>query len=188
MNYRSLPTPDLLAILLGKRTASRLYHGSLHAVFAHENGEDAVHPKLQAAHELVKRWLEEPLRRHDVLTTPTVVKRYLAATFMGKQYEVFVVLFLDNRHRLIQAEEMFRGTIDGATVHPREIVRRALQLNAAATIVAHNHPSGVAEPSRADEALTKRIRDALNLVDVRLLDHFVVGNEEATSLAEQGLL
>jgi DNA repair protein RadC len=101
---------------------------------------------------------------------------------------VFCVLFLTNRHRVIAFEEMFRGTIDGATVHPREVVKQALRLNAAAVILAHNHPSGVSEPSRADEAITRRLRDALALVDIRVLDHLIVGGSEITSLAERGLL
>jgi DNA repair protein RadC len=102
--------------------------------------------------------------------------------------EVFGCLFLDNRHRLIALEEMFLGTIDGASVHPREVVKRALKLNAAAVILAHNHPSGVAEPSQADELITARIRDALALVDIRVLDHLVVGGTTVTSFAERGLI
>jgi DNA repair protein RadC len=101
---------------------------------------------------------------------------------------VFTCLFLDNRHRVIECEELFRGTIDGASVHPREVVKRALQLNAAALILAHNHPSGVAEPSQADQQLTRRLREALGLVDIRVLDHLVVGDGEAVSFAERGLL
>jgi DNA repair protein RadC len=103
-------------------------------------------------------------------------------------YEVFAVLFLDNRHRVIAFEELFRGTIDGASVHPREVVRRALALNAAAVILSHNHPSGVAEPSEADQRITTRLREALSLVDVRVLDHLVIGDGGCCSLAERGLL
>jgi DNA repair protein RadC len=104
------------------------------------------------------------------------------------EHEVFCCLYLDKRHRLIHFEELFRGTIDGASVHPREIVKLALQRNAAAIIIAHNHPSGVAEPSQADEMITQRVKDALGLVDIRLLDHIVVGDGVSVSLAERGLL
>jgi DNA repair protein RadC len=106
----------------------------------------------------------------------------------GRDYEVFMVLFMDNRHRLIEASEMFRGTIDGASVHPREVVKESLMRNAAAVILAHNHPSGVAEPSQADELITQRLKDALALVDVRLVDHFVVAGNAFTSFAQRGLL
>ena len=101
---------------------------------------------------------------------------------------MFAALFLDNRHRVIRYEELFRGTIDGASVHPREVVKAALKLNAAALIFAHNHPSGVAEPSHADERLTRRLRDALGLVDIRVLDHVVIGDQQMVSFAERGLL
>ena len=103
-------------------------------------------------------------------------------------HEVFACLFLDNRHRLMAFEELFRGTIDGASVHPREVVRRALAHNAAALILAHNHPSGIAEPSAADTRITERLRQALSLIDVRVLDHLIVGDAEVTSLAERGLI
>jgi DNA repair protein RadC len=103
-------------------------------------------------------------------------------------YEVFAVLFLDNRHRVLAFEELFRGTIDGASVHPREVVRRALQLNAAAVILSHNHPSGVAEPSQSDQRITTRLREALALVDIRVLDHLVIGDGNCCSLAQLGLL
>jgi len=122
------------------------------------------------------------------VTSPEDTRRYLRLQLAEREAEVFCVLFLTNRHRVIAFEEMFRGTIDGATVHPREVVKQALRLNAAAVILAHNHPSGVAEPSRADEAITRRLRDALALVDVRVLDHLIVGGCEITSLAERGLL
>ena len=103
-------------------------------------------------------------------------------------HEVFAVLFLDNRHRVIAFEEMFRGTIDGASVHPREVVRRSLQHNAAALILCHNHPSGVAEPSQADRRITARLSDALGLIDVRVLDHLIIGDQECCSMARRGLL
>jgi len=121
------------------------------------------------------------------LTSPEDTRRYLRLHLAEREAEVFCVLFLTNRHRVIAFEEMFQGTIDGATVHPREVVKQALRLNAAAVILAHNHPSGVSEPSRADEAITRRLRDALALVDIRVLDHLIVG-ENVTSFAERGLL
>ena len=143
---------------------------------------------LKAAIELATRYLEERVRRSDALTSPAHTSRFLCARLRSRPYEVFACLFLDNRHRVIHFEEMFRGTIDGASVHPREVVKRALELNAAALIAAHNHPSGVAEPSRSDRAITSKLRDALALVDVRLLDHFVIGDGEVVSFAERGLL
>ena len=124
----------------------------------------------------------------DALTNPEDVKKYLVTQFANLEHEVFACLFLDNRHRIIRYEEMFRGTIDGCSVHPREVVKAALTANAAAVILAHNHPSGLAEPSRADTQLTRRLTDALALVDVRILDHFVVGGAETVSFAERGLL
>ncbi len=144
--------------------------------------------QLQGALELYRRYFEAGLRRGSVITRPDDMRRLLQAKLAGHQREVFACLFLDNRHRLLGFEELFYGTINAATVHPREIVKRALHFNAAAVIVAHNHPSGVAEPSRADATLTIRIKDALGLIDVRLLDHFVVGDGELVSLAERGLV
>jgi DNA repair protein RadC len=106
----------------------------------------------------------------------------------ARDHEVFTVIFMDNRHRVIECLEMFRGTIDGASVHPREVVKEALQRNAAAVILCHNHPSGVAEPSQADELITRRLQDSLALIDVRLLDHLIVAGGEVISLAERGLV
>ncbi len=143
---------------------------------------------LKAAIELATRYLEERVRRVDALTSPAHTSRFLCARLRSRPHEIFACLFLDNRHRVIHFEEMFRGTIDGASVHPREVVKRALELNAAAIIAAHNHPSGVAEPSRSDRAITSKLHDALALVDVRLLDHFVIGDGEVVSFAERGLL
>lgn len=114
------------------------------------------------------------------------MRRFLTAQLRHKPHEVFAALFLDNQHRLLHYQELFQGTIDGASVYPREVVKRVLQLNAAAVIFAHNHPSGVAEPSQADRHITLQLRDALALVDVRVLDHFVVGDGEITSFAERG--
>lgn len=125
--------------------------------------------------------------RGEPLTSPANTRKYLQLKFAGLEHEVFAVLFLDQRHRVICFEEMFRGTIDGASVYPREVVKAALKHNAAAVIFAHNHPSGVAEPSQADQNITRRLQDALALVDIRVLDHFVVG-AEVVSFAERGLL
>ena len=149
---------------------------------------DAKYVLLKAALELGRRYLEARLVRGDALASPDDTRRYLQARLRAHPYEVFACLFLDNRHRVICCEEMFRGTIDGTSVHPRTIVQRALGLNAAAIIAAHNHPSGVAEPSQADRSLTRRLQDALALVDVRLLDHLVIGDGETTSFAERGWL
>lgn len=142
--------------------------------------------RLLAALELGKRHLEAELTAGQALTDPAASARFLKARLAGYPYEVFACLFLDNRHRVLCFEELFRGTIDGAAVHPREVVRRCLRHNAAAVIVAHNHPSGVAEPSQADRAITTRLREALSLIEVRLLDHFVIGAGVPTSLAERG--
>jgi DNA repair protein RadC len=143
---------------------------------------------LLAAMELARRHYQQPLRSSSALTAPDTTRRFLLAQLRDKPYEVFCCLFLDNRHRLIAFEELFRGTIDGASVHPREVVRQTLLHNAASIIIAHNHPSGVAEPSHADEAVTRRLRQSLELVDVRLLDHFIVGDGRCYSFSEHGLL
>jgi DNA repair protein RadC len=144
--------------------------------------------ELSASLELGRRYLESRLERGDPLANPGDTRRFLEARLKGYAREVFACLFLDNRHRIICFEEMFHGTIDGASVHPREVARRALSLNAAAIIVTHNHPSGVAEPSRADRLLTRRLKQAAALIDVRLLDHVVVGDGETVSFAERGWL
>jgi len=159
------------------------------AVLARERGVGPVRAAtLAAALELTRRGLEAPLRRAQALSDPRAGAQWLRAWLRPLPSEVFAAVYLDGRHRVIAAEEVFRGTIDGASVHPREIVRRALAHNAAALIVAHNHPSGVAEPSAADIAITRRLADALALVDVRLLDHFVIGEGEPVSLAARGLM
>lgn len=157
------------------------------ATFCRSNGlGSAKYAQLQAVLEMGRRYLREQLHRSDVLTSPQQTRDYLRARLAGYPYEVFACLFLDNRHRVIEYEELFRGTIDGASVHPREVVRRSLSHNAAALILAHNHPSGVAEPSQADRAITRRLKAALELVDIRLLDHMIVGSGEISSLAELG--
>jgi DNA repair protein RadC len=142
--------------------------------------------QLQAALEMSLRVLDSPLQSGEALTSPDATRRYLKTKLITRPHEVFACLFLDTRHRIIRYEELFSGTIDGAAVYPREVVRRALDHNAAAVILAHNHPSGVAEPSDADINLTERLKSALGLVDVRVLDHMIVGHGEVTSLAETG--
>jgi len=144
--------------------------------------------QLQACLELGRRYLESGLQRTGTLNNPGDTRQYVSARLRGHLSEVFACVFLDTRHRIIGFEELFKGTIDGASVHPREVVRRALHHNAAAVILAHNHPSGVCEPSQADRNLTQRLRDALALVDIRVLDHLVVGDGPAVSFAERGWL
>ncbi len=144
--------------------------------------------QLQAILELARRHLGEHLQRGDLLLNPDATRRYLITTLGDLPHEVFCCLFLDTRHRLICYEELFQGTIDGASVHPREVVRRALHHNAAAVILAHNHPSGIAEPSDADQRITQRLKEALHLIDIRVLDHLIIGDRTAMSFAERGLL
>ena len=133
--------------------------------------------------------LERRMRYSEaVMSSPDATRSYLRLKFAGLEHEVFACIFLDNRHRVIETEIMFRGTIDGASVHPREVVKAALRHNAAAVIFAHNHPSGVAEPSQADLHLTRRLREALGMVDIRTLDHIITGDGECVSFAERGLL
>jgi len=148
----------------------------------------AKYAQLQAVLALSRRYLEEEIKGRDLLTNPEATRNYLKARLHHQVREVFSCVFLDNRHRVIRCEELFMGTIDGASVHPREVVRRALELQAAAVIFAHNHPSGVTEPSKADLRITQRLKDALALVDVRVLDHLIIGEGDPASLAEQGLL
>jgi DNA repair protein RadC len=148
----------------------------------------ARYAEIQAAAEISRRQLSESLKAGPLLASPKATRDFLTARLRDLEHEVFCCLYLDKRHRLIRFEELFRGTIDGASVHPREIVKLALQRNAAAVIVAHNHPSGIAEPSQADELITQRVKEALGLVDIRLLDHIVVGDGVCVSFAERGLI
>jgi DNA repair protein RadC len=148
----------------------------------------AKYAQLQAVLEMARRYLHEQLKSSDSLTSPEMTQHYLKCRLRHYAYEVFSCLFLDNRHRVIHYEELFRGTIDGANVHPREVVKRALEHNAAALIFAHNHPSGVAEPSRADRQITQHLKEALALVDIRVLDHIVIGEGDAVSLAARGMI
>lgn len=148
----------------------------------------AKRAEIAAVLEIARRSLLQELVKRPVFDAPETVKQYLRLKLAGLGHEVFAVLFLDAQHRLIAMEEMFRGTLTQTSVYPREIVKRGLDLGAAAVILAHNHPSGVAEPSRADELLTGALKSALALVDMRVLDHFVVGTGEVISMAERGLL
>jgi DNA repair protein RadC len=143
---------------------------------------------LHAALELGRRYLASELQRPGALAHPSACADYLRSRIGAHPYEVFACLFLDQRHRVIAFEELFRGSIDGASVYPREVVRRCLAHNAAAVILAHNHPSGVAEPSQADRDITAELKRALALIDVRVLDHFIIGSGTPTSLALRGLL
>lgn len=168
------------------------WHGLLHAGVAdlakvHGLGP-AKQAEIAAVLEIARRSLLQELARRPVFDAPDAVKQFLRLKLAGLTHEVFAVMFLDAQHRLIAMEEMFRGTLTQTSVYPREIVKRGLDLGAAAVILAHNHPSGVAEPSRSDELLTQALKSALALVDMRVLDHLVVGSGEVVSLAERGLL
>jgi DNA repair protein RadC len=201
-----LSDAELVAVLLGTGSAGAnalevarellAHFGSLRRMLS-AHREDllerrglgvARYATLVASLELARRHYCEALRAGPALTAPAATRQFLTAQLRDRPYEVFCCLHLDNRHRLIHFEELFRGTIDGASVHPREIVRQALQYNSAAMIFAHNHPSGVAEASQADELITRRLRDALALVDIRVLDHLIVGDNNCLSFAERGLL
>ena len=203
---QALSDAELLALLLGSGIKGRSAvdvarslitdFGSLREMLSADRprwrGKPGIGPAryatLMASMELARRHLREPLRAGSALNTPDCTRRFLLAQLRDRPYEVFCCLFLDNRYRLIAFEELFRGTIDGASVHPREVVRQALLHNAASMIIAHNHPSGVADPSQADEGVTRRLRQALALVDVRLLDHLIVGDGMCYSFSEHGLL
>jgi DNA repair protein RadC len=183
-DYATLSDQELLGKLIGVRQARRLYGGTLQPLFS-----DASAPaKLLAARELIKRLLSEEIRRGCALTSPGAVRDYLKLLLGDRDHEVFVCLWLDAQHRVIKTEEAFRGTLTQTSVYPREIVKSALAANAAAVLFAHNHPSGVAQPSQADELLTRNLKEALALVEVKVLDHFIVAGKQAISFAERGLL
>jgi DNA repair protein RadC len=202
----ALSDAELLAILLRTGTRghsaldlARAVLGNFHSLrkliaadrqrFCAERGLGlARFAELQAAVEIARRQMSETLRAGPSLASPRATRDFLSAQLRDLEHELFCCLYLDKRHRLIQFQELFRGTIDGASVHPREIVKLALQRNASAVIIAHNHPSGVAEPSQADEMITQRVKEALALVDIRLLDHIIIGDGASVSLAERGLL
>ncbi len=180
---------DLARELLEEYGGLRPLLEASHSRFCRSRGlGSAKYVQLQATLEMGRRHLDEQLRRDDALTDPATTRRYLAARLRHQRREIFGCLFLDTRHRVIAFEELFQGTIDSAAVHPREVVVRALHHNAAALILAHNHPSGVAEPSVADERITRQLKRALELIDVRVLDHIVVGDGHCVSLAERGMV
>jgi len=203
---QSLSSAELLAIFLRTGIAGKTAvdlarellhdHGGLRALlladeerFCQSKGlGSAKYAQLQAVLEMSRRHMLEQLQRGDSLTSPQASRDYLLSQLRDSPHEIFACLFLDNRHRVIVFEPLFRGTIDGANVYPREVVKAALKHNAAAVILAHNHPSGVAEPSQADESITQRLKQALALVDIRVLDHIIVGDGITVSLAERGLL
>ena len=205
-NLMNSTDTELLAVLLGNRkTAETLLRNAKGSLFTllHQTPQDnadlfcsevkrtyAGDPvsKLQAARELAARALAEELQHRDALTSPAAVRALLQHRLAGLPHEVFAVLLLDAQNRVIAMEELFRGTLTQTSVYPREVVKAALKANAAAVIFAHNHPSGVAEPSRADELLTQSLKQALSLVDVKTLDHFIVAGTKTLSFAERGLL
>lgn len=179
---------DLARGLLGRFGSLRalLRAGREEFCAVHGLGE-AKYAQLQAGLELARRHLAEALAGRQVLKDPSAVRRLLQARLRDREHETFAALFLDNQHRVIAFDELSQGTIDGASVYPREVIKAALRHGAAAVIFAHNHPSGVAEPSAADRTLTERLKSALAQVDIRVLDHFVVG-EQVVSFAERGWL
>lgn len=184
----SCSTLELLSTLVPPQHAERMLNaaaGSLRMVINGPMGTKAQMAKLAAVRELGKRYLAESLTGRQALKDPMAVRRLLQARLRDKEHEIFAALFLDNQHRVIALEELAQGTVDGCSVYPREVIKAALKHNAAALIFAHNHPSGVAEPSAADRTLTERLKAALAQVDIRVLDHFVVG-EQVVSFAERG--
>ncbi|MBM4197472.1 MAG: JAB domain-containing protein [Gammaproteobacteria bacterium] len=201
-----LSDAELLALLIGRGVAGCSamgiargllekfggMRGVLNASLTDLEAERGVGPgkaaALLAARECCCRFLQERLAPGQAIRSPSDSREFLIARLRDRPHEVFCCLFLDNRHRVLAFDELFQGTIDSTTVYPREVVRQALRRNAAAVILAHNHPSGVAEPSDADQLITRRVRSALELIDVRLLDHFVVGDGVCTSLASRGMI
>lgn len=186
--YAAFSDAELLQKLIGVKEARRLYRGSLAPLFAARHEQGMLPEKCVIARELVQRWLNEELRRDCVLNSPAAVRDCLRIHFAGREYESFVALLLDAQHRLIVTEELFRGTLTQTSVYPREVVKAVLRENAAAVIFAHNHPSGVAEPSQSDRLLTDALKQALALVDVKVLDHFIIAGAETLSFAERGML
>ena len=179
------------AVELGRELLER-FNGVAGILGANLSGVKGLGPakcaQFEAALELARRSLKDELRAASALTSPGAVRDYLRLAIADREHEVFVCLWLDAQHRVLRFEELFRGTLSQTSVYPREIVKAGLRANAAAVIFAHNHPSGAAQPSRADELLTRNLKDALALVDVKVLDHFVVAGNQALSFAERGLL
>jgi DNA repair protein RadC len=166
----------------------QLLHADSAAILAEKGIGEARLAVLRALPLLARRYFEQSLPAGACIRSPSDTEAFLLSKLRHLGHERFCCLFLDNRHRVLRFDELFRGTIDGTSVYPREVVKEALAVNAAAVILAHNHPSGVAEPSQADERITQRLKSALELVDIRLLDHLIVGDGGATSLASRGLL
>lgn len=180
---------DLAGDLLDRfRSINALFASPLEDFARIKGLGEAKYVQLMAAHELAKRALAEEIRRDTVLNSPDKVRQYLRLRLGHLPHEVFLALFLDAQNRLLAPEELFRGTLTQTSVYPREVVKRALAHNAAAVVFAHNHPSGVAEPSRADEMLTRTLKEALQLVDVRVLDHLIVAHGDVMSFAERGMI
>jgi DNA repair protein RadC len=206
LGAQSLSEAELLAIFLRTGVCGRnaldvardllQYFGSIRALLTAPKAKFCAAPglsltryaTLQAVLELVRRHFLEAMQTGSALQNPQATRDYLRLKLRDLPHEVFGCVYLDNRHRVIAFEELFRGTLDGANVYPREVVKQALAHNAAAIILVHNHPSGVAEPSQADEVITRRLKDALNLVEIRVLDHLIVGDSRCESFAERGLL
>ncbi len=176
---------DLLTTFGGLR---QLMHADTAALAAQPGIGPARAARVRAIPEVARRYCHASLPAGEAIRSPADTETYRHARLAHLDHELFCCLFLDNRHRVLRFDEMFRGTIDGTSVYPREVVKEALAVNAAAVILAHNHPSGVAEPSQADERITRRLKSALELVDIRLLDHLVIGHGKATSMASRGLL
>jgi DNA repair protein RadC len=175
-------------LLTGFGSLNGIFTASREAMTAIHGMGDSKFVQLQAIFEMSRRALQEQMRERDTLTSPQAVRDYLKLKLGSLQREVFLVLFLDAQNRVVATEELFAGTLTQTSVYPREVVKRALHHNAAAVIFAHNHPSGVAEPGGADELLTKALKEALALMDVRVLDHFVVAGNASVSFAERGRL
>jgi len=179
------------AVELGRELLER-FHGVAGILGANLIGVKGLGPakraQFEAALELARRSLKDELRAASALTSPGAVRDYLRLAIADREHEVFVCLWLDAQHRVLRFEELFRGTLTQTSVYPREIVKAGLRANAAAVIFAHNHPSGAAQPSRADELLTRNLKDALALVEIKVLDHFIVAGPHTLSFAERGLL
>ena len=202
----ALTDAELLAIFLrtgspGKSAVDLarellLDFGSLNALLAADQQRfceakglgNATYAQLQAVLEMARRHFKESLQRGDVLSTPEITRSYLSAQLRGYSYEVFACLFLDSKNRVIQLDELFRGSIGATSIYPREVAKQALRYNAAAVIFAHNHPSGMASPSEADKVITEILKQGLALFDIRVLDHFIIGEGEPYSFLEHGLL
>lgn len=187
MKYAALTNQELLNLLLGARTRVSVTNTSLSELFRVAGSERRL-VKIAVARELVARVLLEEMTAGDVLASPAAVRSFLRLKLYAYEHEAFAVLFLDAQNRVISFEEMFRGTLTQTSVYPREVVKAALKHNAAALILCHNHPSGVAEPSLQDQALTRTLSESLALIDVKVLDHIIVASHSALSFAERGLL